>query len=118
MNHLQVLTRGDQSEDESTNTCDAPAFESIVQARYSRRQMLGGAASAVALALCGARTNAASAATGGSFASSSPSRSLRLGFSAVPKSLADAVVLPEGYSYSVLYALGDPIAPGVPKYRN
>ena len=41
-----------------------------------------------------------------------------LGFTAVPKSLADVVAVPAGYSVSVLYALGDPIAAGVPAYAN
>jgi uncharacterized protein len=41
-----------------------------------------------------------------------------LGFTAVAKSLADTVVVPAGYSFSVLYALGDPIAAGVSAYAN
>ena len=45
-------------------------------------------------------------------------RGPRLGFTAVPKSLEDAVTVPQRYSYDVLYALGDPIANGVPDYRN
>ena len=32
----------------------------------------------------------------------------RLGFDAVPKSLLDRVVVPEGYSVAILYGLGDP----------
>ncbi len=45
-------------------------------------------------------------------------RPLRLGFNAVAKSLADAVVVPAGYSAQVLYRLGDPIARGIGDYRN
>jgi len=41
-----------------------------------------------------------------------------LGFTAVPKLLNDIVTVPEGYSITVLYALGDPIAPGVPAFGN
>ena len=41
-----------------------------------------------------------------------------IGFTAVPKSLADIVAVPAGYTVSVLYRLGDPIAPGVPAYAN
>jgi secreted PhoX family phosphatase len=41
-----------------------------------------------------------------------------LGFSAVAKSLADTVVVPAGYSFSVLYSLGDPIATGISAYAN
>ncbi len=41
-----------------------------------------------------------------------------LGFTAVPKSLADVVSVPEGYAVTVLYRLGDPIASGVAAYAN
>jgi uncharacterized protein len=41
-----------------------------------------------------------------------------LGFTAVPKSLADVVAVPAGYSVTVLYRTGDPIAAGVSAYAN
>lgn len=41
-----------------------------------------------------------------------------LGFAAVPKSLADVVTVPAGYSVAVLYRLGDPLASGVAAYAN
>lgn len=41
-----------------------------------------------------------------------------LGFVAVPKSLADIVAVPAGYTATVLYRLGDPIASGVAAYAN
>ncbi len=41
-----------------------------------------------------------------------------LGFTAVPKSLADMVTVPAGYTATVLYRLGDPIASGVAAYAN
>lgn len=41
-----------------------------------------------------------------------------LGFTAVAKSLADRVSVPTGYTATVLYALGDPLAAGVPAYAN
>ena len=47
-----------------------------------------------------------------------PARPSALGFGAVPKSLADSVVLASGYTSSVLFRLGDPIAAGVPAYAN
>jgi uncharacterized protein len=47
-----------------------------------------------------------------------PTRPAALGFAAVAKSLDDVVSLPAGYSYSVLYGLGDPIADGVSAYAN
>ncbi len=41
-----------------------------------------------------------------------------LGFTAIAKSLADTVAVPAGYSVTVLYRLGDPIAASVPAYGN
>ncbi len=41
-----------------------------------------------------------------------------LGFTAVPKSLADVVAVPAGYAVTVLYRLGDPIGNGVAAYAN
>ncbi|WP_244501548.1 PhoX family protein [Sphingomonas gellani] len=42
----------------------------------------------------------------------------QLGFTAVAKSLADIVAVPAGYSVTVLYRLGDPIAANVPAFAN
>ena len=55
-----------------------------------------------------ARTASASAAA----------RPARLGFTAVAKSLADTVTVPDGYTAKVLLRLGDPIAANVPAYKN
>ncbi|WP_232495580.1 PhoX family protein [Novosphingobium kaempferiae] len=41
-----------------------------------------------------------------------------LGFTAVAHSLGDTVVVPEGYSITVMTRLGDPIAAGVAAYKN
>jgi secreted PhoX family phosphatase len=42
----------------------------------------------------------------------------RLDFTAVAKSLADTVTVPAGYSLTVLYRTGDPIAAATPAYAN
>ncbi|WP_126172755.1 PhoX family protein [Altericroceibacterium xinjiangense] len=42
----------------------------------------------------------------------------QLSFAAVAKNQADIVTIPAGYSLTVLTALGDPIAAGVPAYAN
>ncbi|MGH6614925.1 alkaline phosphatase PhoX [Sphingomonas sp.] len=42
----------------------------------------------------------------------------QLGFVATPKSLADMVAVPTGYSVTVLYRLGDPILSGAGAYAN
>lgn len=41
-----------------------------------------------------------------------------LGFNAVAKSLDDVVTVPAGYTATVLYRLGDPLAAAVPAYAN
>ncbi|MET0251942.1 MAG: alkaline phosphatase PhoX [Novosphingobium sp.] len=45
-------------------------------------------------------------------------RPAELGFTAVPKSLADVVSVPTGYTATVVYRLGDPIASGAGAYTN
>ncbi len=42
----------------------------------------------------------------------------QLGFTATPKSLADIVAVPAGYSVTVLYRLGDPINAATPAFAN
>ena len=97
--------------DEDSNTSDNPAFEQIAQVRMSRRGWLQGAASV------GLASGTAMAAT--SAQAAAPKAALnQLGFKAVGKSLADTVVVPEGYQAQVLYALGDPLNANVPAFKN
>jgi uncharacterized protein len=96
---------------EDSNTTSNPQFDQVLDSRLSRRSLFKGAGlTGVAL---GATAVTGCAATGSGMASMD-----RLGFKPVPKGLADTVVVPEGYSVQVLYALGDPLAAGVPAYRN
>ena len=87
--------------DQSTlNPISNPAFAEVLEARLSRRRLLK---SASALAVLNAFPLAlAGCATG-------LKREGTIGFKSVPVSAADAVVVPEGYLASVLYAWGDPI---------
>ena len=97
--------------DEDSNTSANPAFEQIAQARMSRRGWLQGAAS-VGLA------SGASLAVPSAQAATPKAALSQLGFKAVGKSLADTVVVPEGYQAQVLYALGDPLNANVPAFKN
>ncbi|HYD96957.1 MAG TPA: PhoX family phosphatase [Noviherbaspirillum sp.] len=106
-------------EDVGTNDSANPSFESVLNARLSRRSLLKGtfgAATTVffggSLAACGGTGNAVASA------GAVESKTLKLSFNAVAKSVADAVTVPAGYTASVLYRLGDPIAAAVPDYRN
>ena len=104
--------------DENSNTSGNPSFDSVLQARLSRRGVLRGSLGTVGAALLGGA--AVSACGGGDSADASapaPEETL-LGFAAVAKSALDAVTVPAGYSASVLYALGDPLTAATPAYKN
>ncbi len=105
-------------DDEDTNTSSNPTFESVLSARLSRRSILRGGFGSAATAVLG---GVGLAACGGSDDDSSPAgpaaTETMLGFGAVAKSLEDKVVVPVGYTASVLIAVGDPLATGVAAYR-
>ncbi|NMG43966.1 DUF839 domain-containing protein [Aromatoleum toluvorans] len=116
MNNQNVLhVDGD---DESTNPSANPSFDGILQARLSRRQLLGGGMGAAALTMFGAGLSPAMAAPAANGAAAPGRTPPRLAFTPVAKSLADMVSLPEGYRHTVLYRLGDPIDGSVGEYRN
>ena len=98
------------------NTTDTPSFDALIAARLSRRNLfrlgVGSAASAMMLSACGG-------GDGDAVVEPTPTPTpLAFNFNAVAKSLADAVVVPAGYTASVLYRLGDPITNDVPAYKN
>ena len=108
-----------------TNFSSNPTFASVLDARLSRRQLMKGGFSTTALAMFGGIGGIGLAGCSNSDDNSStpipvstPPVVPTLGFSAVAKSLADAVSIPAGYSMSVLYRLGDPITAAMGEYRN
>ena len=118
MNDAVMLADGNPEEID-INPSANPTFDGMIQARLSRRQVLGGTAGAAAIAMFGGlKTETALASRSDFDAEFLKHRAPRLGFTAVPKSLEDAVTLPQRHSHDVLYALGDPIAKDVPDYRN
>ncbi len=95
------------SDQKTINLSSNQSFAEILHARLSRRDLLKTAAAlAVVNALPGCATGELR-------------RDSVLGFKRVPVSTADAVIVPEGYSYSVLYAWGDPVghASGSPAFK-
>ena len=102
-----LTPRGSDSED--CNTSSNLSFNEVLDARLSRRHVLrvsigtAGAAvlGALPLASCGGGSDAAPEAAA--------LTELKLSFPAVAKSVADAVMVPAGYTATVLYALGDPL---------
>lgn len=111
-------------DDNVTNDSRNPEMRQIIARRAVLRGGAGLAAASLfgALAACGDSDNpiSASATTGTSVAGgdAAPPRATALGFTAVAKSVSDAITLPSGYSATVLLRLGDPIKASVPFYRN
>ncbi|HPA90057.1 MAG TPA: PhoX family phosphatase [Quisquiliibacterium sp.] len=103
------------SDEENSNTSNNPSFASVLDARLSRRSLLRGGVGTAATALFGSFGLAACG--GGGDGDAAPAEKA-LGFTAVPKSLADVVSVPAGYSVSILYALGDPLTANTPAYKN
>ncbi|WP_395004660.1 PhoX family protein [Undibacterium sp.] len=98
-------------------------FSAVLDARLSRRSLLRGGAASIASAFIG---SSALSACGGSNNDTpvavvpevpKPVEKL-LGFAPVAKSLADSVMVPAGYTASIIYALGDPLTATTAAYKN
>ena len=114
-------------DDIDTNVSSNEHFSTVLEARLSRRSLLRGGAATAASALlgaiglsgCGGSDNdIATLPTPPVGSTPSPPAEKLLGFSAVSKSLADTVVVPAGYTASVLYAMGDPLTASTPAFKN
>ena len=118
---------------EDSNPSGNPTFDSILATRISRRRLLGGSAGTVAtlfvgsmgLAACGDDSNDSGSAVSANpapapapGAAPAPAATGPLSFAAVPKSLADVLTVPAGYTATVLYALGDPLDAATPAFKN
>ena len=120
-----------------TNLSANPHFDSLVQQRLAapgRRGVLrGGFGLAAAsfmggatglLAACGSNDDPAPVAATPTPtptptpAPAAPVRPASLNFTAIAKSVADSLTVASGYTATVLYRLGDPLAAGVAPYRN
>ena len=112
----------DASDDIVTNTSNNPQIDEVLTQRLqspARRGLLKGSAATAALSFVGASLGVAAApAAAATTAPAVAKRPLKLGFRPVAKNMADVVTVPEGYTASVLYRLGDPIAANVPAYKN
>ncbi|MEO7853351.1 MAG: alkaline phosphatase PhoX, partial [Rubrivivax sp.] len=113
--HLPALARPIDDPDADLNPSANISFNRVLDARLSRRSLLRGGVGTAATALLGGW---GLAACGGDDDPVASTRLESLSFAAVPKSLADAVMVPAGYTASVIYALGDPLDMATPAYRN
>ena len=98
------------------NRSGNPSFNAVLDARLSRRAILRGGVGTAATAVMGSWSLAACG--GGDDPAPAVTTIDKLSFTAVPKGVADAVVVPAGYTASVIYALGDPLAAATPAYKN
>ncbi len=111
-------------DDLDNNRSANPHFDDVLATGLQRRGLLrGGVAGALgamfaplALTACGGGDDDIAVAAPAPPAAA-PAPAL-LGFGAVAKTLADQNTVPAGYSARVLIALGDPLATGVPAFKN
>jgi secreted PhoX family phosphatase len=115
MSDERVTRAVSHDEDLDTNGSSNRTFGSVLEERMSRRALLRGAAGSAALAVFGGLGVSVAGADNGH---GRRRRHLELGFAAVAKNRNDLVSIPAGYRHRVLYRLGDPIAAGIPDYRN
>lgn len=101
----------DHIDNENCNFSDNPTFDSVLDARLSRRSILKGSFGAAAATFLGTAVTDA-------LAKQPAKRSLKLNFNAVPKNLEDVVTVPAGYTARVIYRMGDPLHAAVPEYQN
>src|SRR5262249_12238990 len=92
-----------QPDDAVSNPTENATFESVLDARYSRRAVLSGGLVAAGIAILGTEALRPGRAR---------ATDALLGFQGLPVSKADAVTVPQGYTAEVLSAWGDPIADG------
>ena len=90
--------------DPPANPTSNARFEEIIGARVSRRRVLQHGLGAAALSFLGG--------SAGLLRSRAEAKSGLLGFTPVPVSSADMVIVPLGYAVDVVYAWGDPISTG------
>jgi secreted PhoX family phosphatase len=116
------------NDDLETNSSSNPHINDIIGERSAdlkRRGLLKGGLGMASLsfmgagsALTGCGSSDGPATVAPSQVPAVPARPTALNFSAVAKSTADSVVVPQGFTARVLYRVGDPLAAGVASYRN
>ena len=112
------MTDKTDSNDETAGTSTNPSFDAVLQARLSRRGLLRGSVGSVGTAMLGGLGVSACGGGDDALAPVLPPAASLLSFTAVAKSLADTVMVPIGYTASVIYALGDPLTAGTAAYKN
>ncbi|MFB9242553.1 PhoX family phosphatase [Massilia antarctica] len=124
MNKPNDPVRAIDPDDIDCNDSPNEHFNTVLNARLSRRSLLRGGMASAATAIFGAvGLSACSSDDSPGPVTPTPTpppvpAEKLLAFAAVPKSLADMVTVPAGYTASVIYALGDPLNGTTPAYKN
>ncbi|TDU32355.1 hypothetical protein DFR24_1749 [Panacagrimonas perspica] len=96
---------------------DDSTFESVLERRYARRDLLkGGFGAAIATMFGGVALVGCSDSNNGDDDGPGTPVAPTLAFTAVSKNLLDQITVPAGYTASLLYSLGDPINNTVPNW--
>ena len=103
---------------EDSNDSLNPTIDDIVEARLRRREFLTASAGVASAAALGPWLLTGCAGDGVPRPRSGRSGDSLLEFEAVAKSVADALVVPPGYTARVLIAVGDPLFEGGAPYRD
>ncbi len=103
---------------ENCNVSHNPSFDTVLQARLSRRSLLRGGFGTAATAVLGSFGVAACGGSDDVDVAPASTTVTRLSFTAVAKSTADVVSVPAGYTANVIFALGDPLTAATPTFKN
>ncbi len=98
---------------EGSNTSNNPSLSDMIAERMSRRSVLENGMKAGALAFLGGTATMLDASPAAAARQATPS----LGFTAVPTSSADTLVVPAGYTADILIPWGQPIFSNGPAWK-
>ena len=117
-----------EPDDLINNTSPNQRFDEVLSAGIKRRSVLRGSVGTAATALFGSMAVAACGGSDDEPVAAAPAPAPApapaaaperlLAFSAVAKTLADTSTVPTGYTATTIFATGDPMAAGVPAYKN
>ena len=99
------------TDDIGSNESGNPHLADMIEAQLSRRSVLTGGVALAATGFFGGALLQSGQATARSFG-----RSQALGFEEVPASDADAIIVPDGYTWHVLAPWGTPLLAGAPAF--
>ncbi|PRB83846.1 PhoX family phosphatase [Pseudomonas sp. MYb185] len=119
-NNITIVDNGNGDEPQLSYTDNKP-FARVLEARLARRTLLKGSAGATALGfmslgLAGCLSNSSSRDDDDAPGNGGGETGPLIGFTAVPTSESDEIVVPEGYSYQVILPWGTPITGEYPAF--